>query len=422
MLKNIVVKQKEEKEYLLSLPYLERRKLAETRKHLDSDLIKVILGPRRAGKSVFALTLLKERPFLYFNFDEEGLLTGKLDTDELMRELHFAYGNTKTILFDEIQNLLGWELFTNRLHRNGYNMILTGSNAKLLGQELATHLTGRYIPIGILPFDFQEFLRAKQYVFSEDAGAIPEKKALFMRMLERYLLSGGYPEVVLKDLDPRGYLDVLFDAVLFQDVIVRHNARYSRQIRDLGTYLMDNVATEYTFRRLTRALNFRSGVTLEKYLRYLIEAYAIFSLDRYSFKSGERIRTPKKAYVVDNGFIAAKAVQHAPDTGKLLENLVFMELVKQGKTPNLDLFSYKTRSGKEVDFILKENHRTSELIQVAFHMANPDIEKRETGALFDAARELNASVLTIITWDEKRSIKKDNHTLEVVPLAEWLMR
>src|SRR3989338_3628926 len=123
MLNNVVLKQKLEKDRLMSLPYVPRTKDSFGKKWLDSNLIKVVLGPRRAGKSVFSLMLLKERPFMYFNFDDEILASvGGIATDELMKELHAAYGQVKTVLFDEIQNLPNWELFVNRLHREGYNL------------------------------------------------------------------------------------------------------------------------------------------------------------------------------------------------------------------------------------------------------------------------------------------------------------
>jgi uncharacterized protein len=326
------------------LPYIERIKTAEAQKWLDSDLIKVVLGPRRAGKSVFSLMLLKDRPFAYFNFDDESALKqGKLDYDELIQELRAAYGETKTILFDEIQNLPKWELFVNRLHREGYNLVLTGSNARLLSQELSTALTGRHIPIELLPFNFKEYLRAKQYEFSTDKLLIPEEKGTFLSLLEQYLISGGYPEVTIKNLDPKGYLDVLFDSVLFKDVVKRHKVRFTGEIDSLGSYLINNASNLYSLRKLARILGFKSGVTLEKYISYLTEAYIIFSLHRYSYKAGEQLKSPKKVYAVDNGFITAKAVQHSPDAGKLLENLVFTEMIKQGKKPNRDMFYYMTR-------------------------------------------------------------------------------
>lgn len=418
MLKNAILKQKQEKERLLSLPYIERTKTAEAKKWMESDLIKVILGPRRAGKSVFSLMLLKDQPFAYFNFDDESVYEEKFDYDELLRELHFVYGETKHILFDEIQNLPKWELFVNRLHREGYNLVLTGSNARLLSKELATALTGRHIPIEILPFSFKEFLRAKKYEVSPDKLLLPEEKSKFLNLLEQYLVNGGYPEVTTKDLDPRGYLDTLFDSLLFKDVVKRHNIRFAEQIDNLGSYLIDNVSSQYTLRKLAGVLDFKSGVTLERYIRYLTDAYIIFSLRRYSYKSGERLKSPKKTYVVDNGFVTAKAIQHSPDKGKLLESLVFTELIKKGLEPNRDLFYYKTRNDREIDFVLKNGATVTELIQVAYSMSDPAVERREVKALIEASGELGVENLTILTWDEKREVKKDGVIIKCVPVWE----
>lgn len=422
MLKSTVLKQKQEKERLLSLPYIERTKKKEANKWLDSDLIKVVLGPRRAGKSVFSLMLLKERPFAYFNFDDESLPgEEKFDLDELMSELRQAYGNTKYILFDEIQNLPKWELFVNRLHREGYNLVLTGSNAKLLSKELATALTGRHIPIQILPFDFNEILRAKGYKFSPDKLLVPEEKAKFLEYLNEYMINGGYPEVVIKNLDPRDYLDVLFDSLLFKDVVKRHKIRFSEQIDWLGLYLINNIARQYSIRKLTNILGFKSDITLERYLSYLTEAYLIFSLCRYSTKVNLRLKSPKKIYVVDNGFVVAKAVRHSPDTGKLMENLVFTEMVKRGNEPNREIFYYKTRNDREVDFVIKKGTEVVELIQVAYEINNYDTEQREVKALLEASQELNISNLTILTWNEEREVKKDSKVIKFQPLWKWLL-
>lgn len=422
MLKLTVLKQKQEKERLLTFPYIERTKEKEAKKWLDSDLIKVVLGPRRAGKSVFSLMLLKERQFAYFNFDDESLPgEEKLDLDELVSELQQAYGDTKYVLFDEIQNLPKWEMFVNRLQREGYNLVLTGSNARLLSKELATALTGRHIPIQILPFDFSEILRAKQYEISEEKLAAPTEKGKLLRALNEYMINGGYPEVVTKNLDPRGYLDVLFDSLLFKDVVKRHKIRFSEQIDGLGSYLINNVAGMYTSRKLANILSFKSDITLDRYLGYLNEAYLLFSLRRYSVKPGVRLKSPKKVYVVDNGFMTAKAVQHSPNTGKYLENLIFTELIKRGNESNREVFYYKTRNDREIDFVLKKGVEIVELIQVAYEVNNHDVEQREIKALVEASQELNVSNLTILTWDEEREVEKDGKIIKFKPVWKWLI-
>ncbi len=439
MLRNVVLKQKNEKEHLLSLSYVERTKSRQAGKWLDSDLIKVVLGPRRAGKSVFALTLLHGRPFMYVNFDDEWLFRqDQFHYDDLMKELHVAYGPVKTVLFDEIQNVPAWELWINRLHREGYNIVMTGSNANLLSRELASALTGRHMPIEILPFDFREFLRAKDFTWSPERAALPEAKAALLTWMDQYLISGGFPEVVVKGVDPHGYLSVLFDSVLFKDVVRRHKVRYSEEIGQLGSYVMSNVSNLHSFRKLTQVLHFRSGVTLEKYLRYLTEAYLVFLLRRYSAKAGERpdqrlrrpkcreprerLTSPQKAYAVDNGFVSAKAVQHSPDQGRLMENLVFVELVKRGWEPNRGLFYYKTRNDREVDFALRRATAMTELIQVAYQTQDEAIERREIKALLEASDELGTPTLTVLTWDEAREVRRDGKTFHFTPLWHWLMQ
>jgi predicted AAA+ superfamily ATPase len=359
---------------------------------------------------------------MYFNFDDEVLAsTGGIVTDELMKELHAAYGNNKVIFFDEIQNLPNWELFVNRLHREGYNMVLTGSNARLLSKELATALTGRHIPIEILPFDFKEFLRAKDFQMDPEYASLPQKHGGLLKLMDEYLVNGGFPEVVVSNLDSKDYLQVLFDSLLFKDVVKRHKVRFSSQIGNLGSYLINNFASLYSLRKLQDALNLKSVATTEKYTEYLEEAYLIFSLLRYSPKSIQRIKSPKKVYVVDNGFVGAKAIQHSPDKGKLMENLVFVEFVKRGVKPNNELFYYKTRNDREIDFVVKKGTEIVELVQVCYGALNKEVEQRETKALLEASEELRAKRLTILTWDEKREVERNGMMVRIKPLWEWLL-
>lgn len=388
----------------MSRNYIVRNKTAGAAKFVDSDLIKVVLGPRRAGKSIFSLHLLKDKNFAYFNFDDEGLPDlEQFNYDELMRELGILYKETKYLLFDEIQNLPKWELFVNRLHREGYNLTITGSNSKLLSRELATALTGRHMPIEIMPFDYSEFLRAKNNANLED-----------------YLINGSYPEIVLKDLDPKDYLDVLYDSLLFEDIVKRHKVRFGEDLDKLSIYLLNNFANEYSLRRLKNILSFKSDKTIGKYINYLTEAYVLFALNCFSTKAGERLRMPRKIYAVDNGFIKAKAVQMSPDYGKLMENLVFTEFVKRGYKLNRELFYYRTRHGREVDFVLKKGLNVDELVQVCYDISNPETQKREVKALAEAAEELGINSLTIINWSKDGALSQDGKIINFMPLEKWL--
>jgi len=218
------------------------------------------------------------------------------------------------------------------------------------------------------------------------------------------------------------YLDVLFDALLFKDVVKRHRVKFSTQIGNLGAHLLNNFANLYTVRKLLEILNLKSATTTEKYINYLEEAYLLFSLLRYSPKSRERIKSPRKVYAVDNGFVTAKAIQHSPDKGRLMENMVFIELVKRGIKPNKDLFYYKTRNNREVDFVVKKGTDVSELIQVCYGTLTSDVEQREIKALFEAGGELKVTTLTVLTWDESREVKQDSLVVRFMPLWKWLLK
>src|SRR3989344_286989 len=207
MVKEILIAQKQELDKKLKEAYVER---TANSKKLEAPLIKVIIGPRRAGKSFFALHFLnKKGNFGYVNFDDERLTeVGNYDT--IIEAMNTIYDNPEFVLFDEIQNLPKWELFVNRLHRQNLNIIVTGSNSKLLSKELATHLTGRHFLITIFPLSFKEYLElgGKELTSSQ----IKEK-------LYKYLISGGYPEPLIRNIDYKEYLTSLLSSTIYKDIV-----------------------------------------------------------------------------------------------------------------------------------------------------------------------------------------------------------
>lgn len=418
MIKETLKRQKREAETLLAGTYIERDRVKEAKKFIDSDLIKVITGPRRAGKSLFSLHLLKDRSPGYVNFDDEALIRLK-NYDAIIDGVRAVYGGKKYLLFDEIQNLPDWELFVNRLQRQGYNLTLTGSNARLLSGELATSLTGRHIPIEIFPFSFTEFLSARN--FRRGNGAPYETEAEILKLMEEFLINGGFPEVVVKGLAPKGYLDTLLDSLILKDVVKRYKVRLAGKIYDLHTYLLNNFASEASFRRLCAKLGFNSVTTLEKYFACLEEAYLICVLRRYSGKAAERLSSPIKTYLVDNGYIAAGATQLSPDSGRLLENMVFTELLKKGYKPGRDLFYYRTRNNREVDFFIRRGTKAEELIQAAYHTGGPDTQEREIKALVEAGEELKCGKLTVLTWNSEETRGARGMKINFVPVWKWLI-
>lgn len=420
MLRDTVLQHKSEKELLRARQYVTRDSLEKARKFLESDLVKVITGPRRAGKSVFAFLLLKQKNFAYLNFDDDSLLRVN-SHDDIIKAVFEVYGRPQFIFFDEIQNLKNWELLVAKLQRRGHNLVITGSNARLLGMELATVLTGRYIPIEIAPFSFREFLRAKQHQPDKEALLLPETCGKTLGYLEEYVRCGGFPEIVVKGLECRTYLETLFDAILFKDIVKRYRVRFTEKLHDLAVYLAGNFSSEFTLTRLKNILGFNSVNTVQNYLAYLEETYLAVSLNRFSFKMKEQLKSSRKTYLVDNGFVQAKSFQSSANIGKLMENLVFGELVRRGYRPNSSLYFYKTRNRKEVDFVLREGVRVAALLQVAYQASDRDTEKREISALLEASQELKCDNLIVMTWDKEAQIERKGKGIKFIPLWKWLL-
>lgn len=415
-MKDIVLGHKAERDEFLSARYVQREGLQNARKNMKNNLIKVIVGPRRAGKSVFAIQMLEGLDFAYLNFDDERLLDIS-DYDDLLKAIRQVYGETKCILFDEIQNLQNWELFLNRLHRKGFNLVITGSNSRLLSRELATHLTGRYIQFQIFPFSFSEFLRARNFVIDETLD-MKERQGMLLNLLNEYLDKGGYPEVLIKNIDPKSYITTLVESILFKDIVKRYNVRYAKKLHDLGLYLITNHSNEFSYTRLKKALEFKSVHTVENYTDYLNEAFLIFNTERFSHKVKEHMKSPRKVYAYDTGVINAVKFKTAPDTGRLIENMVAIELLRRGK----EFYYYKTRDGKEVDFTVKEGLKVSHLIQVCHDIDNDKTKKREINALVKAADETGCDNLMVLTWDYEAKETFDEREIHYLSLWKWLVK
>jgi predicted AAA+ superfamily ATPase len=414
MLRDIIITQKAELERALTECYVERDFEAFS---LENNLIKVVMGPRRAGKSFFCLhTLSRQGNFGYVNFDNEALI--KLEEyQDLVSEIKQVYEDPKTLFFDEIQNLPNWELFVNGLQRQGYLLVVTGSNSKLLSKELATHLTGRHIPTTVLTFSFKEYLKAKK----TELGNLTTQEA--GQILLEYMQSGGYPETVTKNLDARQYLTVLFDSIIYKDIIKRYHIRKGPDIEKLAVYLMSNLASEISYLSLAQAIGIKSSLTAQKYCGFLEEAYLLFAVNRFSYKT-KNVGQNRKMYAYDNGMITAKAFQASPNYGKLLENCVAVHLKRKDIDKKIELFYWRNQQGQEVDFVIKKGKSIVELIQVCYSLESDKTRSREIRALLSAGKELGCDKLTIVTLREER---KEMHewfgikgAITYKPIAKWL--
>ncbi|MGC8948664.1 MAG: ATP-binding protein [Thermoprotei archaeon] len=419
-IKQILLDQKSELEDRIKRTKIVERELLNSLKEVtSSSLIKVITGVRRSGKSFLTYLLLKDVNFGYANFDDPLLLT--VTPNDVLSMLIEIYGRGSSVLFlDEVQNLDKWELFVNRLHRGGYNVFITGSNAKLLSKELATHLTGRHIPIEIFPFSFREYLRSVG--FSESLETT-RGKSLIKHELMNYMMTGGFPEIVVEKENPKIYLRQLYNDIIEKDIIIRYNIAYKTTFREIALTVLSNFGRYVTFNSIKRQFGLKSDHTAKNYLSYLNESYLIFFINKLSFKPKEVEISPKKSYCIDTGMIQTLAIRFREDWGRIIENLVAIELLRRRSYwfKNWDIYYWRDYQQHEVDFVIKEGLRIKQMIQVTYASDKDEIERRELRSLIKASEQLNCKNLLIITWDYEDNIELDSKKIKFTPLWKWLL-
>ncbi len=414
-MRTIINNQKKERDLLLSRPYLTRHTKYDVKELLASKQIKLITGPRRTGKSTEALLMLKDTNFAYLNFDD-GKLLRAWDDDLVWEMLQAVYPDFDFLLLDEVQNLEGWDLWVSKLYRLGVNMVVTGSNAKLLSSEMATLLTGRYIQIEMLPFSLSEyFVWNKKAIESAEAVEMASTQAL----INDYLHNGGYPETVVARTLTQSYLSTLFDSIVWKDIAKRHNVRNIEDLNNLALYLVSNFCNPLSANELAGELGLSSVATTKKFMGYLREPYLFFYLPRYNNKLKMMKKAPNKVYVVDNGFVTAKAFSVSENLGRLLENQVFIELVRRGYDTEKSLFYYRSRNDRETDFVIRQGVHVEALIQVCYDLASERTLKREVDSIVECAEELRCSNLIIVTMREERVIEKNGYQIKVVPIDKF---
>jgi len=406
-LEQLVLSQKES--FLSRDPGIPRE--GDASRYRKTGQIVVISGIRRSGKS----TLLRQfsmlyKNFHYINFDDDRLLEFSLgDFSTLMLVYEKLSPGTKVIFIDEIQNIAGWERFIRRIHDDGYKVFLTGSNAKLLSAELGTHLTGRYIKITLYPFSFREVLRFR----SVSVDRITEKKkARILAEFDRYLTFGGFPEY-LKYADPE-YLKRTYDDILFRDIIGRFGIREVKAFRQLAHYLFTNMANMASYNALKKALGFKSVVSVRDYVGFLEEAFLVFEIFKYDYSLKKQYVNDKKIYVIDNGMRNAVAFQFSDDRGRLLENCVFIELLRR----NAPVYFFKNTG--ECDFVTEDHGKVTAALQVCYELSQKNRD-RELDGLTSAMLTLGIKNGIILTYHQKETIVHSGFSLHVLPVWQWLL-
>jgi predicted AAA+ superfamily ATPase len=395
----------------------------------------VCIGVRRSGKSTYMFQIIEklladgvsQQNILYMNFFDDRLHDLRADNLALIAEAYYSIypekKNSETVycFFDEIQAVPGWEPFIDRLMRTEKcEVYLTGSSARMLSREIATQMRGRALSWEIFPFSFREFLDCKK-IGSE--GALSTKQRLLVqKAFDEYMEVGGFPEVAALGRNMRIKThQEYFHAILFRDLVERHDVSHPKAVSDLAHRLVNNTASLYTVNSLTGYLHSlghkapKSAVS--DYIEWFEDAYFLFTVRIFDASLARANTNPKKIYCVDHALVASVSSGILLNSGHLLENIVFTAL----RQSHQEIYYYKTKNGREVDFIVPARGQGHVLIQVCESLAEPQTRKRETAALNEAMAELGLKTGIIVTRNADELIAADTGTIEVIPAWRFLL-
>jgi len=384
----------------------------------------VFVGIRRAGKSFLLYQriqqLLKQGisldEILYFNFEDERLIGMTSDDLNLLLEVHLEMYAKKPVLFlDEIQVIEGWEKFARRMADIKNRVYITGSNAKMLSQEIQTTLGGRYLNIDVYPYSFKEFLAANKVIVNENTLSSTVAKAEVMRMFNDYYHFGGLPEVV-KNNAKRDYLSSVFQKIYLGDIAGRYSINNTFALRVMFKKLAESIKQPLSFTRIANIVS-STGVkvgtqTIINYVEYAKDAWLISSIQNIAGKLAEKESNPKY-YFTDNGILNLFLIDGETS---LLENLVAITLLRKYGRDNSVFFYNK---GVEVDFYIPDD---AIAIQACYNLNNSDgTFDREVDALIKFSKVFDCKKLMIITRDYEQQLNTQNTAIDIIPVWKWLL-
>ena len=389
--------------------------------NLNSKLAQVVIGVRRSGKSTLCFNALRKAGvhYAYANFDDERLeeLETK-DLDNVLQTLYKIYGKFDYLFLDEIQNIDGWPLFVNRLLRQRIHIIITGSNAKLLSTELATHLTGRHHKIELFPFSFKDWCSIKDVDYTR---LTTKNKGLLSKAYEEYFRQGGFPELISGEENPKEYIGTLIDNIISQDIKKRYKIRNIDALKRLAHHILNETPTLIVKDTLQNIIGIKSERTLGNYLMYLNQTYLISTISKYSSRSRERARN-EKSYAIDVAFMDKRENAFSGENlGWRLETIVYLELLRRKAGTENDIYYYQGRSA-EADFVVCDANKTLAVYQVSHDISNKKTRKREIKGCIAGAKATKCDNLFLITDHESEVIEEDGYTIQVIPIWEWLTR
>lgn len=386
-------------------------------KYLHNEEVIIISGVRRCGKSVLLQQIRSRMPQkdYFFNFDDDRLASFTVEHFQQLYEVFVElYGEEDSFYFDEIQNIPGWEHFVRRLYNLGKKVFITGSNARMLSKELGTLLTGCYIAIELYPFSFSEYLRFRgaENLIGDISGTV--KRGEIQAAFGRYMKEGGFPMYLNSGDDM--ILKTLYDNILYKDVMVRNQIINEREIKELVYFAVSNIGKPFTYISLTKVVGLKNPTTVKNYLEYIGNTYLLFTLNKLDNSVKTQLRNPKKVYAIDNAMIRRLGFHFSGEEGRLLENLVYVELRRRGG----ELFYHN--SGKaECDFVVREGFRVIMAVQVCFLMDAPATREREIHGLIDAVNTYNLSEGFIVTNTSEEDLVVEGKKIHILPAWKWLL-
>lgn len=389
--------------------------------NLNSKLAQVVIGVRRSGKSTLCFNALRKAGvhYAYVNFDDERLEELETqDLDNVLQTLYKINGGFDYLFLDEIQNIGGWPLFVNRLLRQRIHIIITGSNAKLLSTELATHLTGRHHKIELFPFSFKDWCSIKEVDYTR---LTTKNKGLLSKAYEEYFRQGGFPELISGEEKPKEYISALIDNIISQDIKKRYKIRNIDALKRLTHHILNETPTLIVKGTLQSIIGIKSERTLGNYLMYLNQTYLISTISKYSSRSRERYRN-EKSFAIDVAFMDKRENALSGDNlGWRLETIVYLELLRRKAGTGNDIYYYQDRSA-EADFVVCNGNKTLAVYQVSYDISSEKTKKREIKGCIAGAKATKCDNVILITDHESEIIEEGGYTIKVVPIWEWLTR
>lgn len=391
------------------------RELTDTLKEFTKDkFIIIISGIRRSGKSTILQQLRSNslKDSYYVNFDDERFFYFNLEDFQTLYELLIElFGNKNCFIFDEIQNITGWERFARRLYDAGKKIYVTGSNASMLSRELGTHLTGRNLIFSLYPFSFNEFLTFKQYQISPLDRLTTEQKGTLKKLFNEYVEKGGFPEYL--QTEKKEYLKSVYENILYRDIITRYNLPNEKTIKEVVSFAVSNIGKEISFNQLRKITQLSSATTIREYFEYLENSFLTFLIPRFNRSIKKQIYYHKKVYFIDAGMAKMLGFRTSDDWGRMLENLVFLQL----KRKHNEIYFHKEKF--ECDFVIREGINITQAIQVT-HKLNEN-KTREINGLLEALQMYKLKEGLLLTSDQEDEFIEDEKRIVVTPIWKWLL-